>query len=289
MNRHNRSSIWIFGSALALAATGAFAGRVTLCEDHDFHGSCVATGEGIANMTKTGFSDTASSIIVSDGTWEACSGAHFGGRCVQLVPGSYPRFDVDTGGRIASVREVIHAAGAAPTVAVESQPIVISSGRPVVVTVAPPVVTAAPRAVSAAPPVVVAAPPVVSAAPPVVVAAPVAAAAAPPVVTAAPIGHIVLYEFPNFGGSKVAVGQGQAKDLDWANFSNPNHRATSVRVEAGTWIVCTDRGFQGACRVLGPGEYPQLPEELATGVSSAEQLWRPEYGALSAYDVYAGR
>lgn len=108
----------------------------------------------------------------------------------------------------------------------------------------------------------------------------------PPIVVSltvpASTGRAYLYEDPNFGGAWVAVDRGRANDLDWANFTNPANRATSVRVESGNWLFCTDMAFQGNCRVLGPGEYPQLSGLLTAGISSARQVWYPEYGS----DVY---
>ncbi len=108
---------------------------------------------------------------------------------------------------------------------------------------------------------------------------PVPAVVNPPLVT----GRALLYELPNFGGAWVAFDRGEANDLDWAHFSNPLHRAVSIRVEAGTFLFCTDMAFQGECRVLGPGEYPQLPGPLITGISSARQVSYPEYGAKDVY------
>ena len=118
-------------------------------------------------------------------------------------------------------------------------------------------------------------------APSTVTVAPATAVANPQVV--AGNGRIVLYEYPNFSGVSVAIERGQARDLDWANFANPNHRATSIRVEAGTWRVCSGLDFAGECRILGPGEYPLLPGALFTGIASAQQVFRPEYGALNVY------
>jgi hypothetical protein len=85
-------------------------------------------------------------------------------------------------------------------------------------------------------------------------------------------GHAVLYEFPNFGGATVAIDQAGANDLDWANFGNFRNRATSIRIESGTWMVCSEIALRGDCRILGPGEYPQLPAPLAAGISSARRV-----------------
>lgn len=96
-------------------------------------------------------------------------------------------------------------------------------------------------------------------------------------------GRIVLFEYPNFAGTSVVIERGQARDLDWAAFNNPYHRATSIRVEAGSWRVCSRMMFEGECQILGPGEYPALTGSLFTGIASAQQVYRPEYGALKIY------
>jgi hypothetical protein len=61
----------------------------------------------------------------------------------------------------------------------------------------------------------------------------------------------------------VTMDRGEANDLDWAHFQNPTHRATSVRVESGNWLFCTDMAFQGSCRIFGPGEYANLGGDMA--------------------------
>ena len=96
-------------------------------------------------------------------------------------------------------------------------------------------------------------------------------------------GRIVLYENPNFSGNRVVVERGIAQDLDWANFVNSSHKATSIRVESGTWRVCSDIALQGECRILGPGEYPYLSGSLFTGVASAQEVYRPELGSVTVY------
>jgi len=97
----------------------------------------------------------------------------------------------------------------------------------------------------------------------------------PPLVT----GRAILFEDPNFGGARAVLDRGEANDMEWAHFSNPSHRATSIRVEGGPFLVCSDLAFQGECRVLSPGEYAQLPGALAGGISSARQVSSPQYGA----------
>ena len=102
-----------------------------------------------------------------------------------------------------------------------------------------------------------------------------------------PMGRAYLYEDPNFAGAWVAVDRGIANDLDWAHFTNATHRATSVRVESGNWLFCTDMAFQGECRLLGPGEYRDLSlGPLAQGIRSARQISSPEYGSVTLYRRY---
>jgi hypothetical protein len=99
-------------------------------------------------------------------------------------------------------------------------------------------------------------------------------ASAPPV----PGGRAVLYQYPNFAGLAAVVDYDRAPDLDWANFTTP---ASSLRIESGTWLVCSNIGYQGECQVLEPGNYPILDK----GIYSARQVWRPEYGSVDRYRI----
>lgn len=71
---------------------------------------------------------------------------------------------------------------------------------------------------------------------------------------AAPGPEIVLYGKQGFQGKRIVLRN------DIPNFENIgfNDRASSIRVVHGTWEFCTDAFFRGNCRVLGPGEYPDL-------------------------------
>jgi hypothetical protein len=92
-----------------------------------------------------------------------------------------------------------------------------------------------------------------------------------------PNGRAIAYEYPNFAGHSAVIAEGRAPDLDWANFRMP---ANSLRIESGTWMVCSELGYQGECRVLGPGEYPTIPGLV--GVASARQIWQPDYVASTS-------
>lgn len=129
-------------------------------------------------------------------------------------------------------------------------------------------------------PVTVSPPPVVVVDPPVY--------SRQPVVTSYPLGRAYLYEDPNFAGAWVAVDRGIANDLDWAHFTNPTHRASSVRVESGNWLFCSDMAFQGECRVLGPGAYPDVVAlgPFPNGIRSGRQISSPEVGSVTLYRRY---
>ena len=96
-------------------------------------------------------------------------------------------------------------------------------------------------------------------------------------VVAVPPGRAVVYEYANFGGPSAVIEYGRAPDMDWTYFRHP---AASVRIESGSWLVCSDIGYQGECRVLDPGDYPH-GAGLSHGIASARQVWRPQYGSTS--------
>jgi len=51
-----------------------------------------------------------------------------------------------------------------------------------------------------------------------------------------------------------------------------NDRASSLRVERGYWMFCSDAGFRGTCRTFGPGDYPNLPPGLDNRISSGRRI-----------------
>jgi len=53
-----------------------------------------------------------------------------------------------------------------------------------------------------------------------------------------------------------------------------------MRVDAGTWMVCTDTRFQGQCRTFGPGEYPRLTRDVDRRIASVRRV-NDVYGAAS--------
>ena len=77
-----------------------------------------------------------------------------------------------------------------------------------------------------------------------------------------------LYSGPNLSGRAFALGGQGSGNLD----GTFNDRASSLRVERGYWIFCSDANFQGECRTFGPGEYPYLPPELDNRISSGRRI-----------------
>ena len=67
--------------------------------------------------------------------------------------------------------------------------------------------------------------------------------------------RVVLYERENFQGRAFTLNSNSLQNLADAGF---NDRASSLRIERGYWMFCTDSNFNGECRTFGPGDYPQL-------------------------------
>ena len=374
MTRGKWSNLAMAG-VLMLGAASASAGQITLYGRAGFQGSNMTTTDTAPNLVRSALNDTAGSIVVTSGTWEACTEAYFRGRCALLAPGNYSNLRGDLTGLVASVRPfsdqpssarvVVYPDTTAVTNYTVATPVIVSPvPAPVVVSPAPApvVVSPAPVVVSPAPaPVVVSPEPrQVIVTTPVVSAVPIPTGArvtlyqhrghlvraveltssidsldrrnfedsadaalvsggvwrlcdsergrgtctdfqpgqydslgaltgkvrsaylVMPVqervatVAVVPPGRAIIYEFPNFGGAAQVIEYGRAPDMDWTNFRNP---ASSVRIESGSWLVCSDIGYQGECRVLDPGEYPYMTG-FGRGIASARQVWRPQYGSV---------
>jgi hypothetical protein len=63
-----------------------------------------------------------------------------------------------------------------------------------------------------------------------------------------------LYEGPNLSGRSFVLNN-MMTNLGPTGF---NDRASSLRVESGYWIFCSDSEFRGECRTFGPGDYASL-------------------------------
>lgn len=77
-----------------------------------------------------------------------------------------------------------------------------------------------------------------------------------------------LYSGPHLTGRALALGGDGAGNLDGVF----NDRASSLRVDRGYWIFCSDANMRGECRTFGPGEYAQLSPELDNRISSGRRI-----------------
>lgn len=91
----------------ALAMAGHAGAEVTFYEHDNFQGRSVTVERPADDLSRSGFHDRASSVVVVGGRWELCEVANFGGRCIVLRPGHYPSLGaMDLNDRISSVRPV---------------------------------------------------------------------------------------------------------------------------------------------------------------------------------------
>ncbi len=92
-------------------------------------------------------------------------------------------------------------------------------------------------------------------------------AAAAEQVVAAPAGDIELFREADFGGRSLAT----KRDVSNLGPTDFNDRTSSVVVYAGQWELCTDGEYGGRCAVFGPGRYPNLGG-LTNQVSSLRRI-----------------
>lgn len=76
-----------------------------------------------------------------------------------------------------------------------------------------------------------------------------------------------LYEGPNLSGRSYPLND-VMPNLGRSGF---NDRASSLRVDSGYWIFCSESEFRGDCRTFGPGEYATLPG-LNNVISSGRRI-----------------
>ena len=88
MSRYLRIALSI--AALAIAAQAVQAAQITFYEGENFRGRAYTTKSAVANLTRYGFNDRASSVVVDSGNWVVCEDAAYSGRCVLLRKGASP-------------------------------------------------------------------------------------------------------------------------------------------------------------------------------------------------------
>jgi Beta/Gamma crystallin len=143
MSNDMRHLHWLLGGIMALVATAALAGEITLYEHPGFQGRNMTTGDAVPNLARAGFNDMASSIVVRSGLWEVCSDAYFHGNCATLRPGEYRRIDSTLNDRISSARQVGYES-VPPGAVVTSPPVAVVTSPPVAVVTPPPVAVVTP-------------------------------------------------------------------------------------------------------------------------------------------------
>jgi len=287
----------IVAGALLLGCTAAASAEITLYGRENFRGRAVVIDEAAPNLQGTRLNDRASSIEVGSGTWEACSEPNFRGNCVILRPGQYPSLTAaGIGNAISTVREVDRRRERVAAVPPDRGVVLFDgpdfSGRSIAVDgVADSLEGFNDRARSMIiyegqwelcehdrfrgdcrlfgpgryPTLGALAGDLSSLRP---AQAPVATYA-PPAVPAYTAPRIVLYEGQNFRGRGTAIDADLLANLGSIGLDD---RASSLRVEGGSWVLCSDPNFQGRCWTFGPGEYPVLPPALTDQVSSARRV-----------------
>jgi hypothetical protein len=70
-------------------------------------------------------------------------------------------------------------------------------------------------------------------------------------------------------GRSFVIGNQVMANLDGTGF---NDRASSLRIEGGYFVFCTDANFGGECKTFGPGDYPTLPRGMNNQISSGRRI-----------------
>ena len=284
-------------AAASLFTGAAIAGEMTLFEYPDFGGRRVTVHGPVSNFDPTGFNDRATSMIIRDGYWEVCTNAYFRGRCARFGPGEYSSLAPQLSDSISSVREVgdrgvggVGAVGGGSSPRIELWERREYGGRSITLVSSTPDFEGIGFNDRADAAVVYGGVwrlcehaeqrgqcrdfgpgryndlgylgGKVSSAAPVAVGY-----AAPWMPSGRP--RAILYEGQGFAGRSFEIEGRVVTNLDETGF---NDRASSMRVEGGYWVFCTDAHFEGTCRTFGPGEYPTLPWEINRKISSGRRI-----------------
>ncbi len=98
---------------------------------------------------------------------------------------------------------------------------------------------------------------------------------------AAQAAEITFFERDGFRGRTLTL-RGHTPDLKNFGF---NDRISSLAVRSGTWQLCTEPEFAGACINVAPGEYRSLDARLNNRISSAREIgtYASEQGAYNNF------
>lgn len=90
-----------------LVLAGQSMAQVTFYQNENYQGGTFTTDRQVPNLRQFGFNERASSVVVSDQTWEVCDRVRFTGNCRLLRPGQYPSLaSMGLEGRVMSVRSL---------------------------------------------------------------------------------------------------------------------------------------------------------------------------------------
>jgi len=281
------------GLGLAILA-GTASAQITFFDAPRFGGRQFTANQAVANFTDIGFNDRAASAIIRGGTWQLCTDAYFRGRCESLGPGNYQDLGVfGVAYAISSTRELTGWPGPGGGVPGGSQVVLyeganFSGGS---FDVGGTIVNFADTGFN-------------DRAQSMVIQAgswrlcvdanfggycqdfgPGRYADLGPLTaqlsSIQPVGsggaggggwgggsRAILYENPNLSGRTFVINNQVVANLDGTGF---NDRASSLRVEGGYWIFCSDANFNGECQTFPPGDYPYL-SGLSNRISSGRRV-----------------
>lgn len=278
-----------FAAMLLALAGAAGAQQIIFFELPDFNGRRYAVNDSVSNMGSGGFNDRASSVVVRSGSWQLCTDAYFRGRCVTLNPGEYRNLgQIGLSNQISSARQMGGSwgggGGGDPGAAVTLYEGSDFGGRSFGVTGDVPNLgrtdfndrarsmfvqggtwelcrddgyrggcrvfgpgrhpnlgflsgeVSSIRLVGGG-------------------GAGGGAGGGDWPEGWGNQGRVILYEYGGFGGRRYVLTREFVPNFASLGF---NDRASSLRVERGYWMFCTDANLQGDCRTFGPGDYPSL-------------------------------
>ncbi len=251
-------------AALAGAAGAAAAQDILFFEGYDFNGRRYGASYSVSNMSDVGFNDRASSVVIRSGSWQLCTDAYFKGRCVTLQGrGAVTLYeDYNFGGRSYGVNGPAENLGRtdfndrARSMVVQGGvwEVCRDEGYRGCQTFGPGEVAnlgyLAGQVSSLRP-----------------VNGGGGGGGPPP--NWGNQGRAILYEYAGFGGRSFAMTDEVVSNFARAGF---NDRASSLRVEGGYWMFCSDSDFRGSCRTFGPGDYPSLGGDLDRQISSGRRI-----------------
>jgi len=282
-----RSLVALGFAAAAMAAVA----QITFYDAPRFAGRPFTVSQTITNFADVGYNDRAVSAVIRGGTWQLCTDAYFRGRCESLGPGEYADLGiVGIANEVSSVRELTGWPGAdrgpggrvvlydgggfygrtfdinGPVANLDgtgfndrAQSMIVHEGTwdlCVDANFGGYCQTFGPGRYSNLGPLT---------------------GQLSSMRPAAPGGggggwgggaRAILYEGPNFSGRTFVINSQVMANLDGTGF---NDRASSLRVEGGYWIFCSDANFNGECQTFPPGDYAYL-SGLNNQISSGRRV-----------------